>query len=94
MSNKKVLIDLGNVRIKEYNSMNHVIEVYEEVRMFASKDVEKKWRFFGYCNDVYSGLRTIQHNELLLDKTQINDLNSHLKQVEESNQKLLEVMQQ
>lgn len=92
MSEKQVLIDLGNVRIKEYNSMNHVIEIYEEVRKFASNEVEKKWRFHGYCNDIYSGLSSIQRNELLLDKTKIRTLNDHLEQVKESNQKLMEVM--
>lgn len=89
MSEKQVLIDLGNVRIKEYNSMNHVIEIYEEVRKFASNEVEKKWRFHGYCSTILEGLESIQRNELLLDKTKISTLNDHLKQVKESNNKIL-----
>lgn len=94
MSEKKILIDLGNVRIKEYNSMNHEIEVYEGVRIPQTGKVEKRWRFYGYCSTISDGLKNINRNELLLDKTKITDLKSYLKQVEESNAKLLEVMKE
>lgn len=94
MSDKKVLVDLGNVRIKEYNNMNHEIEVYEDVRIPPKGEIEKRWRFRGYCTTILKGLRHIQHNELLLDKCQITDLISYLKQIEKSNAKLLEVMEE
>lgn len=91
---KKILIDLGNVRIKEYNNLNHEIEVYEDVYIPTTKTTEKRWRFNGYCTTILKGLRHIQRNELLLDKSQITDLKSYLEQIEKSNAKLLEVMQQ
>lgn len=92
MSDKKVLVDLDTVRIKEYNELNHVIEVYEEVFIPTKKTTEKRWKIYGYCSTILKGLKTIQRDELLHDKNQITDLNSYLEQVEKSNAKLLEVI--
>ncbi|MCJ8008095.1 hypothetical protein ACFFF5_17920 [Lederbergia wuyishanensis] len=89
---KKVLITIDNVRVKEYDSMNVVVERYEEVFNPISKETIRKWRFKGYSKDILSALQFIQSNELLIDKKAISDLKSHLKQVYESNAKLLEVM--
>lgn len=94
MSEKKILIDLGNVRIKEYNNLNHEIEIYEDVRIPRTGKIEKRWRFNGYCTTILSGLKSISRNELLIDKSQITDLKSYLEQVEKSNAKLLEVMKE
>ncbi len=90
---KKILIDFGNVRIKEYNSMNHVIEVFEEVRIPPTGKIEKRWRFNGYCTTILGGLKSISRKELLIDRHQLIDLNDYVKQVEQSNAKLLEVIE-
>lgn len=92
MSEKKVIITVGNVRIKEYDSMNVTVERYEDVFIPMDKQTIQKWVFKGYSRNVLSALLFIQRNELLIDKNSITDLESHLIQVEKSNASLLEVM--
>lgn len=91
MSEKKVLLSVDNVRIKEYDSMNVQVERYEDVYIPTEKKTEKKWRFKGYSKGILSALLFIQQNELLIDKNNISDLKSHLKQVRDSNSKLIEI---
>ena len=90
--NKKVLLIIDNVRIKEYNEMNVVVERYEDVYVPTKKQHEKKWRFKGYASTIFKALLLIQRNELLIDKDSIHNLSSYLEQVKESNDKLLEAV--
>lgn len=93
MSNKRVLLTIENVRIKEYDSLNVTVERYEDVFIPKEKKKVKKWVFKGYSRSVLSALLFIQRNELLIDKNRISDLNDHLKQVKESNNKILAVIE-
>ena len=86
---KKILVDLGNVRIKEYNSMNVVVERLEEVFIPQTEQKEKRWRFNGYSDDILDALEYINRKGLLIDEMQIRGLKDHLKQVHESNKKIL-----
>lgn len=92
MREKKVLITIGNVRIKEYDRMSVVIERYEDVFIPKDKQTVKKWRFKGYSNTISNALKFIQSKELLIDRKAVSDLESYLKQVEEANAALLEVI--
>lgn len=94
MSEKPVLATVGNVRIVDYNEMNVMVERYEDVFLPKTKEIVKKWRFKGYCNSILSALLMIQREELLIDRSAVSDLESYLKQVQESNDKLLEVMRE
>ncbi|WP_371069120.1 hypothetical protein [Sediminibacillus sp. JSM 1682029] len=94
MSDKKVLMDLGNVRIKEYDSLNVVVERYEDVFVPKDKKTVKKWVFKGYSRNILSAMLYIQATELLIDRNKVNDLETHLKQVEQSNAELMEVMRE
>lgn len=87
-----MLIDLGTVRISEYDSLNVTVERLEEVLNPITKDTTSKWRFKGYLNTILDALQFISTKELLMDKNAVSDLKSYLKQVEESNAKLLEVI--
>ncbi|MFS1519646.1 hypothetical protein V1503_24785 [Bacillus sp. SCS-151] len=89
---KKVISQIENVRIKEYDKLNVVVERYEEVFNPVSKETLNKWRFKGYARSVLSALLFIQANELLIDKNNVGDLEAYLKQVEKSNAALLEVI--
>lgn len=89
---KKVIMTIGNVRIKEYDSLNVQIEKYEEVFNPVNKETTMKWRFKGYTRSILSALLFIQKNELLIDKSKVSDLKTYLEQVEKSTADLLEVI--
>lgn len=92
MVDKKVLITIGNVRIKEYDSMNVTVERYEDVFIPKEKKKVKKWVFKGYSRSVLSALLFIQRNELLIDKSNVTNLESYLNEVQQSNARLLEAV--
>ena len=92
MTEKKILIDLGNVRISEYDSLNVKIERLEEVRNPVTKEINTKWTFKGYSRSILTALESIQKNELLIDKNAVSSLENHLNEVIESNKKLLEAV--
>lgn len=93
MNEKKVLLTIGNVRIKDYDSHNVVVERYEDVFIPKGKQTVKKWVFKGYCRSILSALLMIQKDELLIDKNNVTDLESYVNQVEKSNAALLEVIE-
>ncbi|MCC2248831.1 hypothetical protein JUJ52_02510 [Virgibacillus sp. AGTR] len=94
MSEKKVLISVKNVRIKDYDSMNVMVERYEDVFIPKYKTTIKKWVFKGYSRSILSALLDIQRNELLIDRNAVTNLDSYLNQVEQSNAALMEVMKE
>lgn len=91
---KEILIDLGTVRIKEYDSLNVKIERLEEVQNPISKETTSKWRFQGYADTILNALKLIVKKELLIDRKAINGLETYLKKVELTNAAVLEVMKE
>lgn len=91
---KKVILTIGNVRIKDYDSMNVMVERYEDVFIPKYKTTIKKWVFKGYSRSILSALLDIQRNELLIDRNAVTNLDSYLNQVEQSNAALMEVMKE
>ncbi|MFD2628747.1 hypothetical protein [Oceanobacillus kapialis] len=94
MSEKKVIMTIENVRIKEYDSMNVTVERYENVFIPRTKETIQKWVFKGYSKSILSALLFIQRKELLIDREQIKNLNDFVKHVEQSNIRLMEVMKE
>lgn len=92
MSDKQVLIDLGNIRITEYNELNVQIEKLEEVFNPKTNQTETKWRFKGYSDTILGALEQIQRKELLVEKNVQMGLENYLKSVRESNQKILDAI--
>lgn len=90
MSDKKVLINIGIVRISEYDNLNVMIERLEDVFNPIKKEATSKWRFKGYSDTILNALTFISNKELLIDKNAVIDLKSYLKQVEELNRKIKE----
>lgn len=91
---KEILIDLGTVRIKEYDSLNVKIERLEEVQNPISKETTFKWLFQGYADTILNALKLIVKKELLIDRKAINGLETYLKKVELCNDAVLEVMKE
>ncbi len=85
---KAVLIDLGNVRIKEYDSLNVQIERLEEVTNPTTKETTSKWRFKGYSNTILNALELIVSKELIINRKAVNGLENYLKQVKEIHNKI------
>lgn len=95
---KQVLLTVGNVRVKEYDSMNVIIERFEEYTQPPRKKGETAklvsgWRFKGYSDSVLKALLSIQRKELLIDYNAVSDLESYLKQVLDSNGTLLTALE-
>lgn len=88
---KAILIEIDNVRIKEYDSLNVVVERLEEVFNPIKKETVTKWRFKGYSKTIHSALKFIARNELLVNKGAVKDLKSYLDQIKVSNEALMEV---
>ncbi|MEA0565136.1 hypothetical protein [Lysinibacillus irui] len=86
---KAILIDLGTIRIKEYDSLNVQIERLEEVLNPISKKVTNKWRFKGYSDNVLNALKLIVNKELLIDRKAVNGLKNYLKQIENIHNKIM-----
>lgn len=93
MSDEKDIITIDNVRIRRYNNMNFVVERYEDVFIPTKKTIEKRWVFHGYKSTILKALQLISSKELLINETQIKDLKGYIKQVEESNAKLAELLE-
>lgn len=94
MKEREVILTVGNVRIKEYDNLNVMVERYEDVFNPVTKETTKKWRFVGYSRSILSALLMISKRELLVDKDKVNDLHSYIEQVEKSNAQLLEVVKE
>lgn len=86
---KAILIDLGTIRIKEYDSLNVQIERLEEVLNPILKEVTNKWRFKGYSDNVLNALKLIVNKELLIDRKAVNGLKNYLKQIEDIHNKIM-----
>jgi len=92
MSEKKVLIDLGHVRIVEKDHISVIIERYEKAHPTINTEIPARWRFKGYASTIYEALGLISHYEWLVDRQSIEDLDTYLKQIHASNDKVLEAL--
>ncbi|MGH0588881.1 hypothetical protein ACQVQY_22840 [Bacillus mycoides] len=91
---KQVLIEIGNVRVKEYDSLNVVVERLEKPSSKSNIESVSKWRFKGYAKSIHSALKYIVNSELLIDKSKVEDLQSYVEQVEKSNEKVLNAVKE
>lgn len=88
-----VLMQIKNVRIIESDSRNVEVERYEETLNPITKELNSSWRFKGFSSTILSALKLIVKKELLIDKDALNNLKSHIKQVEESNAEILNAIE-
>jgi len=88
MAKNDILMTINDVRIVEYDSLNVFVERYESYYLPTKKTYASDWRFKGYFATMYKALKGISTNEWLIDKNDVSDLESYLKQVQESNELL------
>ncbi|UYX53338.1 hypothetical protein M3Y14_04065 [Bacillus thuringiensis] len=91
---KQVLIEIDNVRVKEYDSLNVVVERLEKPSSKSSIESVSKWRFKGYAKSIHCALKFIVNSELLIDNSKVEDLQSYVKQVEKSNEEVLNAVKE
>lgn len=90
---KQTLLQIDNVRICGHDAYNLVVERYEKVYNPIKKEESEGWRFKGFTSSIVSGLKLIMKKDLLIDKESVSDLKGHLKQVQESERKILDAME-
>lgn len=92
----KTIIQIDNVRIRQYDSTNYVVEREETTENFnprlKKKEVKTSYRFKGYYGTLTGALKAISIKGLLVDESTASELDGHLKQVEESNQKVIDAI--
>lgn len=85
MSNeKRVLLDLGNVIIKEADRLNVEVFKLETYRNMRNKKIVTDFKFAGYSRNVISALKKIHREKLLIDANKIQELNDVIEQINKS----------
>ncbi|MFC4661717.1 hypothetical protein [Oceanobacillus sp. FSL W7-1293] len=90
-----VFIQIDNCRVVGYDERNVLVERNELTKDPRTKEEKYRWRVKGYYASIRQVLYGIlnKEKEWLIDENAVSDLNSYLKQVEESNQKLLDALE-
>lgn len=86
---KRVLLQIDNVRVIESDERNVEVERLESVLNPKTQVHSDRWRFKGYSSTITSAMRLIVLRELLVDRNSTRNLENHLRLVEESNSKVL-----
>lgn len=87
MSNeKKVLLDLGNVIIKESDRLNVEVFRLETYKNMKTKEVKTDFRFAGYSRNIISALEKIYRERLLINDDKIQELSDVIEQINNSDE--------
>lgn len=89
MKEKRVLLQLENVRVREDDSRNVAIESYQEVYNAFDQKWIHKWGFEGFAQDIFSALKLITRRHLLVDTQEDMTADHLLQKVEESERRIL-----
>lgn len=92
-NNKEILLEIENIRIVRNDPLNLTLERLETTYSARYKKEFNSYQFKGYFSNILSALRAIQSKELLIDENNVMDLEGYLKQVQESNDKILKSME-
>lgn len=90
---KRVILSIDNVSIVRDNRENLAIYRLEEVyNPFERKNIES-FQFKGFYTTVLQCLKAIQYKELLINENNFKSVETYVKQVQESNEKLLKALE-
>ena len=93
MTKKKILLEIDNVRIIRNDPLNLAVERLETNYSKRHKKEFTTYQFKGYYSTILGALKGILYNELLVDENSLTGLESYLKQVEDSNKKILDALE-
>lgn len=91
---KRVLLEIDSVRIKENDRFNLEVQKYEPAYNTKTKNTEFDWRFRGYVSTVVGGLRLIKRQSLLEESEDLSSLDKILKAVEKSEKKIMQALEE
>lgn len=94
MTNKPILLEIGHLRIIQYDDKNVEIQAYEsKYNPFEKKDAFN-WRFKGYSATVFEALRLIQNKCMLVDYDAIRDIKTAMKEHEKQTELILRKLEE
>ncbi len=88
MSNKPVIMEIDNVRIRKWDDSNYFIERLETYWNPKEKQEITDYKFKGFYSTLTACFKAMNAKCLLINEKAVSDLKSHLNEVERSNQKL------
>lgn len=87
MSNeKRVLLDLGNVIIKESDRLNVEVFRLETYKNMKTKEIKTDFKFAGYSRNIISALEKIHREKLLINIDKIRELEDVIEQINKSDE--------
>lgn len=93
MSNKPTILEIDNIRIRKWDDLNYFIEREETYWNPKEKKETTGYRFKGYYSSVLACLKEISIKGLLVDENSVKGLGTYLKEVERSNQLILDAIE-
>jgi len=93
INNKPVIMEIDNVAIVRDNRENLAIYRLENVYSPFDKKNKDSYQFKGFYPSVLACLKAIQYKELLINENDCTSLERYLKQVQESNEKLIRALE-
>ncbi|GAQ18007.1 hypothetical protein OPHB3_1946 [Oceanobacillus picturae] len=90
---KPIIMEIDNVRIRKWDESNYFIERLETYWNPKEKKETTDYKFKGYYSTVSACLKAISSKGLLVEEKDVSDLESHLKEVEQSNAKLMKALE-
>lgn len=94
MNEKPVIKQIGDIRIVRDNAQNVAIERFETRKGFQRKGEIQSWSFVGFYSDVFAALRAIHMKGLLINENSISDIKNLVKQLEESEKRVLQAIRE
>lgn len=92
MTNKPILLELGNLRIIQYDDRNVEVQAYESKYNPFEKEEVENWRSKGYSSDVFSALKLILNRNMLVDPNAIKDVKTALNEYEKQGSVILKAL--
>lgn len=92
--NKRVLLDLGNVIIKEADRLNVEIFRMETYRNMQTKEIKTDFKSVGYTRNVISALEKIHRERLLINESKIQELSDIIGEINKSDMIILHKIQE
>lgn len=91
---KRILFEEGNIRIKEYDAMNVIIERLETYYSPKEEKEISAWRFKGYSPNVLGALRLIHIKRWMDDINAHSSVKSLLESMLESDRRVVQAIKE
>lgn len=97
MSEKPIILEIDNVRIRKWDDMNYFIEREETKEIFnpqtKQKGIKTDYQFKGYYPSILRALQAIHTKGLLIKENSVQDIKSLSNQIEISNREVIRAIE-